>query len=115
MGGSWTAVNVSYAKFDGAFFETLRILIGSDYGGRTGKIRLERKKRLKEKKYDMGGCGCNMSFDVKCMVFSERAYFLEEMGWKVFSVMVVIVMLYDLKRFFSAFLRHKTRKYGDFV
>ena len=42
MCGSWTAVDVSYAKFDGELFESIHILVGSHCGGHNGKKLLEK-------------------------------------------------------------------------
>ena len=60
--------------------------------GHNGKKLLE-KTRFDGKNDDMVDSGCNTSFHVKFLAFSERAYFSDEMGWKIVSVLVVNVML----------------------
>ena len=85
-------MDVSYAKFDGELVESIHILVGSHCGGHNGK-KLLKKTRFDGKNDSMVDSGCNMSFDVKFLAFSERAYFSDEMGWKIVSVLVVNVML----------------------
>ena len=79
MSGSWTGVNVSYAKFDGEFLRAFIFLLEVIVG--VIMAQNGQKKRVLTTKMTIWSIlGCSTSFNAKILLFSERAYFADEMG-----------------------------------